>query len=96
MNAASCGTKGRAAPIVMNSDVYWDYSQRIVRALATALGKHPALIAWQIDNGIGGHHTETSFNEETRQDWHCWLQGEIRNGRALERHARAEFLGADA
>lgn len=57
-----------------NSGVYWDYSQKIVRALAGALGKHPALIAWQIDNGIGGHNTETSFNEETRKDWHAWLK----------------------
>jgi len=57
-----------------NSGVYWDYSQKIVRALAGALGKHSALIAWQIDNGIGGHNTETSFNEETRKDWHAWLK----------------------
>lgn len=58
----------------MNSDVYWDYSQKIIRALATALGKHPQLIAWQIDNGLGGHKTEISFNTETRRDWHAWLK----------------------
>ena len=58
----------------LNSDVYWDYTKKIVRALATALGNHPQLIAWQIDNGIGGHTTEFSFNEETRRDWHAWLQ----------------------
>jgi beta-galactosidase len=58
----------------VNSDVYWDYSQRIVTALAEALGQHPALIAWQIDNGVGGHHTESSFNPETARDWHAWLQ----------------------
>jgi len=58
----------------MNSDVYWEYSQKIIRALATALGKHPQLIAWQIDNGLGGHKTEISFNAETRRDWHAWLK----------------------
>jgi len=58
----------------MNSDVYWEYSQKIIRALATALGKHPQLIAWQIDNGLGGHKTEISFNTETRRDWHAWLK----------------------
>ena len=79
----------------MNSDVYWDYSQKIVRALAGALGKHPQLIAWQIDNGIGGHNTEASFNEETRRDWHAWLQGQIRNHRAAQRHDGTPFLGAD-
>lgn len=58
----------------MNSDVYWDYSKKIVRAMATALGDHEQLIAWQLDNGIGGHATEFSFNEETRRDWHAWLR----------------------
>jgi beta-galactosidase len=58
----------------LNSDVYWDYSKRIVTAMATALGKHPQLIAWQIDNGLGGHCTEFSFNDQTRRDWHSWLK----------------------
>jgi beta-galactosidase len=58
----------------LNSDVYWDYTRKLVTALAKALGDHPQLIAWQIDNGIGGHGTEFSFNEETRHDWHLWLK----------------------
>ncbi|MCD6338594.1 MAG: beta-galactosidase [Verrucomicrobia bacterium] len=58
----------------MNSDVYWEYTRKIVTELAKALGDHPQLIAWQIDNGIGGHGTEFSFNEETRRDWHAWLR----------------------
>src|SRR5258706_1266341 len=57
----------------LNSDLYWEYSQKLVRALASALGKHPQLIAWQIDNGLGGHNTEASFNEESRRDWYRWL-----------------------
>ena len=66
--------EGTRRAYCLNSDVYWDHTRRIVRALATALGKHPALIAWQIDNGLGGHLTMQSFNEETRHDWHAWLQ----------------------
>ncbi|MDA1277843.1 MAG: beta-galactosidase [Verrucomicrobia bacterium] len=58
----------------LNSDVYWDYSKRIVRAMVSALGNHPQLIAWQIDNGIGAHDTDVSFNEETRRDWIAWLR----------------------
>ena len=42
--------------------------------MATALGQHPQLIAWQIDNGLGAHLTESSFNPETRRDWHSWLK----------------------
>ena len=66
--------EGTRRAYCMNSGLYWEYSQKIVRALAGALGPHPALIAWQIDNGIGGHGTEISFNEETRADWHAWLK----------------------
>ena len=42
--------------------------------MAQALGQHPQLIAWQIDNGLGGNFTEASFNEDTRRDWHGWLE----------------------
>ncbi len=58
----------------LNSDLYWQYSQKIVTRLAESLGSHPSLIAWQIDNGIGGHGTEFSFNEVTQHDWHLWLK----------------------
>jgi beta-galactosidase len=38
------------------------------------LGGHRQLIAWQIDNALGGHFTEASFNESTRLEWHNWLE----------------------
>lgn len=66
--------EGARRAICLNSNVYWDYSKRIVTAMANALGNHPQLIAWQIDNGLGEHGTEQSFNGETRRDWHSWLQ----------------------
>lgn len=58
----------------LNSDLYWSYSRNIVTRLAEALGGHPAMLAWQVDNGIGGHGTEFSFNKETEHDWHLWLK----------------------
>ncbi len=64
----------------LNSDDEKEYSKRIVTAMATALGKHPQLIAWQIDNGIGGHTTEFSFNNpETRPRLARLVAGQIRN-----------------
>jgi beta-galactosidase len=66
--------EGTRRAYCVNSGVYWDYTQKIVRALAATLGKHPSLIAWQVDNGIGGHTTEISYNDETRRDWHAWLK----------------------
>ena len=66
--------EGTRRAYCMNSSVYWEYCKKIITELANALGKHPQLIAWQIENGIGGHNTESSFNEETRRDWHAWLK----------------------
>jgi beta-galactosidase len=66
--------EGTRRAVCLNSDKYWNYSKKIVEKLAKTLGPHPQLIAWQIDNGIGGHFTEASFNEDTRRDWHGWLE----------------------
>ena len=66
--------EGTRRAVCLNSDVYWNYSKRIVENMARELGDHPQLIAWQIDNGLGGHFTEASFNEDTRRDWAGWLE----------------------
>jgi len=66
--------EGTRRAVCLNSDVYWSHSKRIVESMAKALGQHPHLIAWQIDNGLGGNFTEASFNEDTRRDWHLWLE----------------------
>ena len=65
---------GTRRAVCLNSDLYWGYSKKIVTAMAKALGDHPDLIAWQVDNGLGGHFTEASFNDDTRKDWHRWLE----------------------
>ena len=61
--------------------------------MAKALGKHPQLIAWQIDNGIGGHYTEASFNEDTRRDWHCWLKAKYETIERLNELMGLRHLG---
>lgn len=66
--------EGTRRAVCLNSDAYWNYSKRVVTQMAAALGNHPQLIAWQIDNGLGGNFTEASFNEDTRRDWHSWLE----------------------
>lgn len=66
--------EGTRRAVCLNSDVFWAYSKRLVEQLARHLGQHPQLIAWQIDNGLGGNFSEASFNEDTRRDWHSWLE----------------------
>lgn len=46
---------------------------RIVEACAQAIGQHPALIAWQIDNELKCHVGE-DFNPSAIAHWHAWLE----------------------
>lgn len=66
--------EGTRRAVCLNSNIYWDGSKRLVQAMAKALGRHPSVIAWQIDNSLGGHFTEASFNPDTRRDWRLWLE----------------------
>jgi beta-galactosidase len=66
--------EGTRRAVCLSSDAYWDYSRRIVTAMAEALGDHPQLIAWQIDNCMGGNETEFSFNEDSSLEWQNWLK----------------------
>ncbi len=77
----------------MNSDLYWQKASGIVTALANALGKHPQLVAWQIDNGIGGHGTEFSFNDDALRDWHRWLQAKYETVENLNNFLGLRFWG---
>lgn len=70
--------EGTRRAVCLSSDVFWDYSRRIVTAMANALKDHPQLIAWQIDNSIGGNDTEFSYNEATREEWQLWLQAKYK------------------
>jgi len=46
---------------------------RIVEALGRALGRHPALLAWQIDNEFKCHVGE-DFSAAAIAHWHRWLK----------------------
>lgn len=85
--------EGTRHAVCLNSDVYWEYSRKIVTAMARALGDHPQLVAWQIDNGIGGHKTEFSFNDETLKDWHAWLRAKYESVDRLNELMGLRFWG---
>jgi beta-galactosidase len=83
--------EGTRHAVCLNCDIIWDYSKKIIRAMAGALGKHPQLIAWQIDNNVGGYTQHGSFNEETRHDWHAWLQAKYQTIERLNEMMGARF-----
>jgi beta-galactosidase len=77
----------------LNSDIYWDYSRKIVEALASAVTGHPQLIAWQLDNNMGGRLREYAFNDETRRDWHAWLKAKYETIERLNEMMGFRYLG---
>ncbi|MBI5774739.1 MAG: beta-galactosidase [Verrucomicrobia bacterium] len=85
--------EGTRRAYCLNSDIYWEYSKKVVHAMAAVLGDHPNLIAWQIDNGIGRHHTEYSFNPETKRDWHAWLKAKYEDIDRLNNSLGLRFWG---
>ena len=66
--------EGTRRAVCYNNDTFWNAAKRLVENMASVLGDHPQLIAWQIDGGIGGHYTESSFNEDSRLEWQNWLK----------------------
>ncbi|MDB6028607.1 MAG: Beta-galactosidase [Verrucomicrobiales bacterium] len=77
----------------LNSDIYWAYSKTIVKEMARAVGSHPQLIAWQIDNNMGGRLRDLAFNNETRRDWHAWLKAKYDTVARLNEMMGTAFLG---
>jgi beta-galactosidase len=86
-------SEGTRHACCLNSDLYWDYARKIVRGMAEALGKHPQLIAWQIDNNIGSHSMQPSFNEESRRDWQLWLKAKYETIERLNDMMGTRFWG---
>lgn len=52
---------------------------RIVTALATRYGKHPAVVAWQTDNEYGCHDTIISYSKAARIGFRAWLAAKYKD-----------------
>lgn len=85
--------EGTRRAVCLCSDIFWEYSKRVVTAMVRALGDHPQLVAWQIDNSIGGNDTELSYNEATREEWHLWLEAKYKTVERLNELLGLRFWG---
>ncbi len=57
-----------------SSDVYWRESARIVTAISTRYGHHPAVVGWQTDNEHGCHDTTRSYSSQALEKFRIWLE----------------------
>lgn len=64
---------------------YRDECRRIVTALATRYGKHPAIVMWQTDNEYGCHDTVLSFSDAAAEHFRDWLSFVYGSAESLNR-----------
>lgn len=62
---------------------YREECRRIVTALATRYGKHPAIAMWQTDNEYGCHDTVLSFSAAAASAFRGWLAARYGTPEAL-------------
>lgn len=57
-----------------SSHSYQEHTVRIVRAMATRYGSHPAVTGWQIDNEFGCHNSARCYCESCAGAFRRWLE----------------------
>src|SRR3989304_4680499 len=62
-----------------NSASYRQHTVRIVTAMASRYGSHPAVVGWQIDNELGCHGTARCYCETCAIVFRRWLEAKHEN-----------------
>ncbi|WP_183864796.1 beta-galactosidase [Rhizobium sp. BK399] len=57
-----------------SSQRWWEESRRIVEAVTSRFGSHPAVVGWQTDNEYGCHETILSWGLEDLKAYRKWLR----------------------
>lgn len=78
----------------LSSPAYVAASQRIVEAMARRYGRHPAVVAWQIDNEFGCHDTTASYSAAALSAFRQWLAQRYGSIEALNRAWGTVFWSA--
>jgi beta-galactosidase len=66
-----------------NCESYRQHTVRIVNAMATRYGSHPAVAGWQIDNEFGCHGTARCYCESCATAFRRWLEARYATLEAL-------------
>ncbi len=68
-------------------------ARRVVEAMAQRYGKHPAVVAWQIDNEFGCHDTTFSYSPAALAGFRHWLRARYGSVEALNGAWGTAFWG---
>ena len=78
-----------------SSHTYQEYSHQIVSAMAERYGKHPAVVAWQVDNEFGCHDTVRSYSEAAKQGFQNWCRNKYQSVEELNKSWGNVFWSMD-
>ncbi len=68
-------------------------SEKIVTAMARKFGKHPNVVAWQIDNEIGHEGSDIDHSDTSLKAFRIWLKKKYKKIDELNRRWGASFWG---
>ena len=66
-----------------NNQTYHHHTERIVTAIASRYGSHPAVVGWQVDNEFGCHDTARCYCDACASSFRSWLEGKYGSIEAL-------------
>ena len=72
---------------------YRKASEKIVTAMARKFGRHPNVIAWQIDNEIGHEGSDVDHSDTSLRAFRLWLKQKYKTMHELNRRWGASFWG---
>lgn len=67
----------------VNSEVYREYTEKIVEEMAKHYGQMKGIIGWQVDNEYGHEKSDRSYGEVDRLAFHKWLKDKYKTLNAL-------------
>ncbi len=77
-----------------NSTVYNDYSNKIVKLMGERYGKHPNVVAWQIDNELGGEQ-KNCYCDNCRKKFQDYLSKKYQSIEELNKKWGNHFWSQD-
>ncbi|GBF51312.1 beta-galactosidase [Leptospira ryugenii] len=84
------GTRRQAS---FSSPAYRKASERIVSAMAKHYGKHPSLLAWQIDNEPGHEGSDQDYSLLAEKNFRIWLKQKYKTLDSLNKSWGSVFWG---
>jgi beta-galactosidase GanA len=70
---------------------FYEAAMGITLKMTASLGRHPAVVGWQIDNEFGCHGSAFSYSDAARDDFQRWLRAKYKKIELLNQEWMTRF-----